>query len=336
MKISILTFKKGIKRYNERMVKKKAKALVLFSGGLDSILVVKILQEQKIKLTALIFKSYFFNEEQAKKTAKELKIPFEIANFSKKHLKIVMNPKYGYGKNMNPCIDCHALMLKEAAKIMKMENYDFIATGEVLGERPMSQNKGALKIIEKESDLENKIVRPLSAKLLESTFAEKNNFIKRKGLFDVSGKSRKKQLKLAKKFKLKSFPTPAGGCILTDKDFSKKMRELLGIWEKNKRNKKYWENDIKLLKIGRHFKKDSAKIIIGRDEEENKRIKKLALKNDILIEMKNYPGPLTLIRSYIKEKGVKEKIMKEGKNLTKYYSTKSRNKKDAIFCVKEI
>lgn len=315
-------------------MKKKTKALVLFSGGLDSILAIKILQEQKIKLTALIFKSYFFDEEQAKRTAKELKIPFKIVNISKEQLKIVMNPKYGYGKNLNPCIDCHALMLKEAGKIMKTKNFDFIATGEVLGERPMSQNKNALKILEKESGLEGKILRPLSAKLLEPTIAEKNNLIKRGMLFNISGKSRKKQLKLAKKFKLKSYPTPAGGCILTDKDFSKRMRELLKIWEENERNKKYYENDIELLKLGRHFKKNSAKIIIGRNKEENERMKKLILKNDVLIEMKNYPGPLTLVRNYKKEKKLKERLIEEGKKLTKYYSTKSRNKKDVIFEVK--
>ena len=293
-----------------------AKVLVLFSGGLDSILAAQLLKEQKLEVKALCFKSCFFDEKKAKEAAKDLHIPLKIIDFSKKHLEIVKSPKYGYGKNMNPCIDCHILMLKEAKKIMK----SFIATGEVLGERPMSQNKNSLKKIEKESSLKGYLLRPLSAKLLDITIPEKNGIVKREKLLDISGRSRKRQIALAKKFNLKRYPSPSGGCLLTDPEFSKKLKKLSNVFPG------YKENDIELLKVGRHFWKSKLKIVIGRNEEENKRIKKIARKGDILVEIKNYPGPLTLIRPY-----GKGKCVEYAEKLTKRYSAKSKGKKDIKF-----
>ena len=303
---------------------KKTKALVLLSGGLDSILAVKILEAQGVKIKGLGFKSYFFNEKLAKKAAKELNIPIKIIDLSKEHLNLVKKPKYGYGKGMNPCIDCHILMLKKAKQIMLKEKFDLVATGEVLGERPMSQNPKSLKLIEKKSGLKGYLLRPLSAKLLEPTIPEKKGLIERKKLLDISGRSRKRQLKLAKKFKIKSYPSPAGGCLLTDLEFSKKLKDL---FEKYPRCQ---GNDIELLKLGRHFWQDKVKIIVGRNEEENKKIRKLAKRSDVLIEMENYPGPLTLVRSYSKRK-VPSRILEKAKFLTKYYSTKSRQKKNVKF-----
>jgi len=352
-------------------MKKKIKAIILFSGGLDSILADKILEEQKmnylapkgrgipsgkffrqmyprrraarylcseIKLLGITFKSYFFNEEQAKKAAKQIKLPLKVIDFSKEHLNIVKNPKYGYGKTMNPCIDCHILMLRTTKRIMKKEKFDFVITGDVLGERPMSQNKQALKLIEKESSLAGYLLRPLSAKLLNQTIPEKLGWVKRESLLDISGRSRKRQIALAEKYKIREYPTPAGGCLLTDLEFSKRLKELLKIFPKCA------GNDIELLKLGRHFCSAfygpkgeggrGAKIIIGRNEEENKKIKKLKKKKDILIEMKNYVGPLTLIRSYGKGK-IPEKLIEKAKNLTQYYSTKARYKKDVEFRIKQ-
>jgi len=300
------------------------KTLLLLSGGLDSILAAKVLKSQGIKVTALSFKSYFFNVGAAQKAAKNLKIPLKIVDFSKEHLKMVKSPKYGYGKSMNPCIDCHSLMLKKAKEIMKKEKFDFVATGEVLGERPMSQNPKALKIVENQSSLKGYLLRPLSAKLLEPTIPEKKGLVDRDKLLDISGRSRRKQISLAKEWKIKHYPTPAGGCLLTDPGFSKRLKELFD---------KYLNcdgNDIGLLKLGRHFWERKVKIIVGRNKKENKTIKKLAKKGDILIEMKNYPGPLTLIRAYSKKK-IPQKIIKKAKNLTQYYSTKARNKKDIKF-----
>ena len=142
---------------------KKTSALVLFSGGLDSILAVKLLQEQQIKVTGLVFVSYFFDSQLAFKAAKKLKIKLKKVNFSKEHLALVKKPKYGYGRTMNPCLDCHLLMLKKSKEIMNKEKFDLVATGEVLGERPMSQNKQALELVEKESGLKGYLLRPLSA-----------------------------------------------------------------------------------------------------------------------------------------------------------------------------
>lgn len=300
------------------------KALILFSGGLDSILAAKILMEQGIKVRGITFKSYFFDAGQARKVAKEISLPLKVIDFSKEHLKMVKNPKYGYGKAMNPCIDCHILMLKVASQFAKENDFDFIATGDVLGERPMSQNKQALEIIEKESSLTGYLLRPLSARLLKPTIPEKLGWVNREKLLDISGRSRKRQIALAKKYKIKKYPTPAGGCLLTDLEFGRRLKELLEICPKCD------GNDIELLKYGRHLREGNVKIIVGRNEEENKKIKKLKKKSDILIEMKNYPGPLTLVRNYKKGK-IKKEILEKAKKLTQYYSLKARFKIDIKF-----
>jgi tRNA U34 2-thiouridine synthase MnmA/TrmU len=305
------------------------KAIILFSGGLDSILAVKILQKQNVKLLGIFFKSYFFNStqiEQAKNVAKSMKLPLKIIDFSKEQLKIVKNPKYGYGKNMNPCIDCRVLMLKQAKKIMKEKKFDFIVTGEVLGQRPMSQNKQTMELIERESGLKGHILRPLCAKLLKPSIAETMEWVAREKMFDIRGRSRKKQIEMARKYKIKKYPSPAGGCLLTDPEFSKRLEELFNLCNKCK------DSDIELLKIGRHFYENKTKIIVGRNQEENKQIEKLKLQGDILIEMKNYTGPLTLIRDYNKKKISKE-IIEKAKKLTQFYSFKARNKKNVEFVI---
>jgi tRNA U34 2-thiouridine synthase MnmA/TrmU len=306
------------------MAIKKPKALVLLSGGLDSILAAKILMEQKIKVVGLTFRSYFFGSEKAEKAAKKLGIKIKIIDFSKEHLKIVKSPKHGYGKAMNPCIDCHALMLKFAKKIMKKEKFDFVATGEVLGERPMSQNKAALDLVEKESSLSGYLLRPLSAKLLKPTIPETKGLINRGKLLGIQGRSRKKQIELAKKWGIDWYPTPAGGCLLTEIEFGKRLRELFEKYPKAK------GNDIELLKIGRHFWINGAKIVVGRNHQENLKIKELKKRKDILVEIENYPGPIALIRNYGKEK-IPSAALEEAKRLVQHYSTKARGKKDIKF-----
>ena len=309
---------------------RKIKALLLFSGGLDSILATKVLMEQGIKVKGITFKSYFFDAEQAKKAAKKIKLPLKVIDFSREHLKIVKNPKHGYGKAINPCIDCHILMLKTAKEIMKKEKLSFVATGEVLGERPMSQNKRALGLIEKESGLKGYLLRPLSARLLETTIPEKMGLVDREKLLDIFGRSRKRQIALARKYKIKNYPAPAGGCLLCDIEFSKRLRELLKIYPRCN------GSDIELLKLGRHFWFNKTKIVVGRNEEENKKIKKLKKKRDILIEMKNYPGPLTLVRDYNASmlRSIEQDILEKAKKLTQYYSTKARRKKNVEFKIK--
>jgi len=301
--------------------------LVLFSGGLDSILAVKILTLQKIEVTGITFCSYFFDNTQAKKAAKNLDIPLKVVDFSDEHLKMVKKPKYGYGANMNPCIDCHTLMIRRAKKVMEEKNFDFVATGEVLGERPMSQNPQALKLIEALSGLEGCLLRPLSARLLPETIAEKNGLVNREKLLAISGRSRKPQMELAKKWKIKSWPTPAGGCLLTDPGFSKRLKKLFEIFPA------CGGNDVLLLKYGRHFIKDKTKIIVGRNKEENEKIENLAQKGDIIIQMQNYPGPSTLVRIYLRKK-IPQAVIKKACGLTQYYSTKTRDKKDVKFKIR--
>lgn len=271
-------------------MKNKVKALVLLSGGLDSMLAVKVLQEQGIKVTGLTFKSYFFGPNAAKDGAKQLQIPLIIVDFSNEHLAIVKKPAHGYGKAANPCIDCHLLMLKKAKKIMESSHWDFVATGEVLGERPFSQNKAALMEISQKSGLGSRLLRPLSAAFLPPTLPEKRGWVKKNKLPAIKGRSRQIQLELAKKYHLKSFPQPAGGCLLTDPIFGQKLLKLFEKWPEA------IGQDAKLLKIGRHFWQLDKLIILGRNQTENQHLEKLALEKDFLIKPKNFPGPTALIR----------------------------------------
>jgi len=291
------------------------KALLLFSGGLDSILAAKILLKQKIKVALICFESFFFDCKLAKKSTKTLGLKLKIVDISKEHLEIIKNPKYGRGQGMNPCVDCHLLMIKTAAKIMKKGKYDFIVTGEVIGERPFSQNRKVFKLAEKEAILEGLILRPLSAKLLPETIPEKKNWVKRELLFDFQGKSRKPQLALAKKFKIKEFPTPAGGCILTDKEYSKK---LFLFFEKIP---DFDGQDAKTIRKGRVFWENNFLIIIGRNEKENAEIEKLRKDKDIILEPENFSGPTVLIRGF--DKKIKKELIKKARELLLKYSKKT-------------
>jgi len=297
--------------------KKKARALALLSGGLDSILAIRILQVQGIKITGLAFVSYFFNSKAAEKAAKGLKIKLKITDFSDEHLGIVKRPCYGYGRAVNPCIDCHLLMLKKAGEIMAKDGYDFVATGEVLGERPMSQNKSALQLIEKESGLKGYLLRPLSAKLLEPTVVEKSGLVDREKLLDISGRSRKRQMELAREWGIRDYPTPAGGCLLTDIQFGGRFKDMAGKWSD------FGGNDARLLKFGRHFWEKDDLIVVGRNKEENEEIKKLSFKDDVLIEPKEFPGPTILVRGKNK---ISEKSLLKAKELMFKYSPKARIK----------
>ncbi|MCK9446368.1 tRNA 4-thiouridine(8) synthase ThiI [bacterium] len=276
------------------MKQHKTKCLVLMSGGLDSMLVAKILKEEGIDVTPLCFESFFFSSTAAAKAAKQIGLKLRIEDFSREHLKIVKNPKHGRGGGINPCIDCHLLMIKTAGKIMKKEGYDFIATGEVLGQRPMSQNINSLNLIEKESRLKGLIVRPLSLKVLPATIPEKLGLIKRDNFYDISGRGRGKQIELAKKFKIKEYPSPAGGCILTDDNYSKRLFELF------KRVPKFVGNDAEVIKFGRVFWKEGLLIVVARDAKECDTLSNLRKRGDVVLEPHNFSGPTVLIRKYKK------------------------------------
>ncbi|MFH1956639.1 MAG: tRNA 4-thiouridine(8) synthase ThiI [Patescibacteria group bacterium] len=294
-------------------MRKKIKALVLFSGGLDSILAVKILEKQGIKATAVNFPSYFFNSEQAKKSAKKNKIKLKIIknDFSNAHWQIVKNPKYGYGKAINPCVDCHLLMIKKAGEIMKKQKYDFISTGEVLGQRPFSQNKHKLQLIERVSGLMGKLLRPLSARLLNETEIEKKGLVDRKKLLDFEGRGRKRQIELAKQLKVKYYPLPAGGCILCEKEFSQRLKMAMEKLGAN--NIK--ADDLELLRFSRQFWFGKNLVIVGKNKEENEKLEKLKKKRDVLIKPIN-PGPSILIKG----RQINQKTIKEADYLIKKYS----------------
>ncbi len=265
----------------------KYKCLLLFSGGLDSMLAAKILKDEGVEVTPICFKSYFFSCDQAQQSAKEIGLKLRVEDISDIHLRIIKNPKYGRGKGFNPCIDCHLLMIKTAGKIMKKEGFDFIATGEVLGQRPMSQNINALKLIDKEANLDGLIVRPLSAKLLPAT-------ILGDGKYSISGRSREEQLKLAKKFKIKEYPNPAGGCILTDANYSANLKKLMAI------KPSFSHNDVLVLRKGRVLWEKDLLIIVARNEKESKELPKFKKRGDVVLMPDNFPGPTVLVRKYKK------------------------------------
>jgi tRNA-specific 2-thiouridylase len=277
------------------------KALVLFSGGLDSILAAKLLLEQGIKVYAVNFTSPFYQDSHAaEKAAKQLEIPLKTIALGNDFLKIIKKPRYGCGANINPCIDCRILMLKKAKKYAEKINAKFIATGEVLGERPMTQLKNSLKLIEKKAGLKGKLLRPLSAKLLPETQAEKKGYVNREKLLAIQGRSRKPQISLAKKYRIRYFPTPAGGCLLTQKEFAAKLRDLF------KHKKKTSMKDIPLLRIGRHFRYHENKIIVGRNQQENQKLLKLKKPSDYIFEVPNIGSPITMLQGKKTRSAVKK------------------------------
>jgi len=293
------------------------KALALLSGGLDSTLAVKLILDQGIDVVGINFTSPFHisGKDEAIKIAKKFKIPLKTVNLGKNYLRVIRNPKHGYGKHMNPCIDCRIFMLKKAKKYAKEIGASFIFTGEVLGERPMTQNRENLDLIEKESGLKGKLLRPLSAKLLPKIKAEKKGWVDREKLLDIRGRSRKRQIELAKKYKIKEYPSPTGGCLLTYKEFADKVRDLF------KHKKKVSIKDINLLKIGRHFRFKKNKIIVGRNEKENKQLLRMKEKNDYYFEVPSCGSPITILQ------GSKTKeTIKKAAELTAHYSDAKEKK----------
>ena len=304
-------------------MKKKSRVIVLLSGGLDSQLALKIMINFGLEVVALSFSTPFFNSEKARLVCKNFKIPLIEKDISQKHFLLLKNPPHGYGKNMNPCIDCHGLMFRLAGEIMKKNNFDCLVTGEVLGQRPMSQNKQSLKTVEKIAGLTGYILRPLSAQNLEETILEKEGALDRNKLFDFQGKSRKPQIALAAKYGLKDYPTPASGCRLTDPGFSKKLRALLD------HDDLATPDDTRLLSLGRLFLlgKNSF-MILGRNEDENKQLTKSSQKIDYLVYIKDWPGPTALAR--IKKPDNFEKIFAVVANKIKNFSRQARAVTDQI------
>jgi tRNA U34 2-thiouridine synthase MnmA/TrmU len=274
------------------------KAIALLSGGLDSTLAAKVVMEQGVELEALNFMTVFCTCTNrgatclaSQKATESLGIPLKVLNVSEEYLGVVKHPKHGYGSNMNPCIDCRIFMLKKAKDYMEESGAAFIVTGEVLGQRPMSQRKDSMRLIEKEAALEGFILRPLSAKVLPVTIPERERWVDREKLLKIQGRSRKPQIGLAEHYDIRDYPCPAGGCLLTDPSFAKRMKDLM----KNVPN--FSLNDVHLLKIGRHFRlSGGVKLVVGRNKEENQKIQTFAREEDILLKILNFPGPLSLLR----------------------------------------
>jgi tRNA U34 2-thiouridine synthase MnmA/TrmU len=280
------------------------KAVALLSGGLDSTLAVKMMIDQGIEVHALNFTSVFCTCNAGDKSAKagasgckgaamrvaeEFGIPVKVMNKGLDYMEIVRNPRHGYGKGINPCVDCRIYMFKAAKKYMEEIGASFVITGEVLGQRPMSQRLDNFAMIEKESGLEGLILRPLCAKHLEPTICEKEGLVDRNKLMDIKGRARKEQMAKAEEFALDDYPCPSGGCLLTDKTFARKVRDLFD------HKKELTVKDLQTLKVGRHFRYNGAKVVVGRDDAENMKMRNLAQPGDTLIEPVDFAGPVALI-----------------------------------------
>jgi len=274
------------------------RALALFSGGLDSLLAARLVMEQGIEVHAVQFITPFFgygNKGRGEEAALEFreKYGFEciIRDVTEDYVRMLKAPRYGYGKNFNPCIDCKIFMMLRAKRMMDEEGYDFIVSGEVLGQRPMSQRRDALRIVERDSGLDGYLVRPLCANKLKPTIPEIKGLIDRDRLMDFSGRTRKPQMALAERFGITDYQTPAGGCLLTDPIISNRVRKLLEVTDTPTVNR------ILMLSTGRHFAVGGgATLYVGRNRKENQKIESLAEDGDLIVKVTERPGPLGLVK----------------------------------------
>ncbi len=278
------------------------KAIVMLSGGLDSILAARLMLEQGIEVLAVNFSAKLCmcgckktGESAAQVAARILGVPLKTIDITSDFIEIVKNPSHGYGANVNPCIDCKIYMLKHAKDMMKEAGASFLVTGEVLGERPMSQRMDALHIIEKAAGVKGILLRPLTAKNLDPTLPEKEGIVDREKLLGMRGRSRKPQMALAEKFGINKYPTPAGGCLLTDPGFAKRVKDAMKHGE-------FDADNLALLSVGRHFRlSEKARLVVGRDEGENSVLESLVAPGDIIFELTEHEGPLSVLRGGAKE-----------------------------------
>jgi tRNA-specific 2-thiouridylase len=275
----------------------KRSAVALLSGGLDSMLAVKMMVDQKIELTAVHFTSPFCNcssrntgcGNQARRAAGTFGVPIRVVVKGMDYLRVVEKPPHGYGRGMNPCIDCRIYMLRKVSGMMEELGASFVITGEVLGQRPMSQHRQAIEIIDKESGLAGRILRPLSAHHFPPTRPEVEGIVDRAQLLSISGRSRKTQIALAEQLGVRDYPCPAGGCLLTDPEIAARLRDLFAHVPG------YTHRDLVLLTIGRHFRLNpSLRVVLGRTQEENERLLALAAPGDTVFMPEDFRGPTAL------------------------------------------
>ena len=263
------------------------RGLSLLSGGLDSQLAVRVLERAGAHVEGVTFETPFFSADSARRAAAALGITLHVVDFTDDEIALVENPPHGFGGAMNPCIDCHAAMIRRAGEMMAERGYDFVATGEVQGQRPMSQNRQSLGIVERCSGLKGRLVRPLSAKLLEPTIPELEGRLDRKNLLDIAGRARDRQIALAAEFGIVDYPSPAGGCRLTEAGFCRKLKDLMdheGLADRRL---------VELLAVGRRFRlPDGSSVILGRDRVENARLRD---EKGTVIAFIDIPGPTALV-----------------------------------------
>lgn len=266
-----------------------AKGLSLLSGGLDSQLAVKVLQEAGAEVECVCFETPFFSSSAARKAAAALGVRLHVVDFTDDECRLIENPPHGFGGAMNPCIDCHATMIRRAGEMMSALGYDFVATGEVLNQRPMSQNRQSLGVVAKTSGLQGRLLRPLSAQLLEPTIPEIEGGIDRTKLLSLSGRRRERQFELAKRYGVVDYPSPAGGCKLTEKGFGHRLKDLLEHEGLGVRKL------VDILVIARRFRfPDGTGVILGRDSRENAILKKCGDVGKVVYTV-NCPGPTALV-----------------------------------------
>jgi tRNA U34 2-thiouridine synthase MnmA/TrmU len=291
------------------------RAIALLSGGLDSTLAVRLVLDQGIQVEALNFVTPFCtcNRQgrcEAQHVGDQVGIPVRVIPLRDEFFEVLKHPRFGYGSGMNPCLDCRILMFSRAKQRMEEIGADFVFTGEVLGQRPMSQHRRAMGLIDRESGLEGRLLRPLSAKLLEPTIPEKEGIVDRDRLLAIEGRSRKEQMSLATEYGMADYPCPAGGCRLTDPGYARRIRDLV------EQKPDFDLSDVNLLRVGRHFRLSSqTKAVVGRNEEENHRLLILAQQGDFLFEVTACGSPLTLLRG-----GMDEDSLRQAAALTARYS----------------
>lgn len=264
------------------------KAIALFSGGLDSLLSVKHMMNLGYEVFPVFFSTAYFPTLKAEESARRNGLDLIVHEFSSAHLKMVMNPTFGYGKNFNPCIDCHAMMLNVAGNMLQDLGADFIITGEVIGQRPMSQRRDSLAVVSRHSGFAQLIVRPLSQKCLPDTMPIKEGWVLKEEMLAINGRSRKEQIRLAEEYGITFYPPPGGGCLLTDRNFTLRLKDLVEHDQSNDQN-------TALLKLGRHFRLDKEhKLIVGRNNEENT----ILWENDpdaFFLRCEDFTGPLGMV-----------------------------------------
>ena len=272
----------------------KIKAIALFSGGLDSTLAMKLIIDQGIDVIACNINTGFGSTKDRhahmQSMCDQVGAELRIVDIQSEYLRdVLFDPKYGYGKNFNPCIDCHAKMFEVAKRIMEAEGASFLISGEVLGQRPMSQNKEALQKVLDESNCDGLLLRPMSAKLLAPTLAEQNALVDREKLEGIAGRNRERQFALATEFGLKDFESPGGGCLLTDESFAKKMRDFLAY-------DSFDIDDIPVIKYGRHMRlPQNAKLVVGRNQVDNEHMKNVKSQKYLHVKVAPMAGPYALL-----------------------------------------